>query len=343
MNTSKQHLLQKSFSATLRYSMIIPARAIHEHLTVRAKRIVVVPHKNPDGDTLGAATAFLHYLKSHGVAATLWCKTGTSSALNFLPHTDELRCDPTLWEREQFDTVCVFDASDLTFCGVADRITALARTPFVINFDHHYTNTRFGNINVIDLDAASTTEIVYNYLRELGEPIPAACATSLLTGLMTDTGNFSNPATSERALTAGALLMRAGGNYQAILAYTYRNKTPRALRLWGRALERLVVNRELQLAYTVLTHADVIELGGLPSELEGVANFLNGLGEVPIALVLQETSDGLVKGSLRTTRDDIDVSALAGAFGGGGHRKAAGFSVRGRLEQRDGQWVIVAS
>lgn len=321
--------------------MNIPAHTIHEHLTQRARRVVVVPHKNPDGDTLGAATAFVHYLKLFGVQPVLWCKTGVSSALRFIPHADEVQCDPAIWEREQFDTVCVFDASDLAFCGIADRVTALRTTPTIINFDHHFTNARFGTFNVIDLSAASTTEVVYHYVHALGVTMDGSLATALLTGLMTDTGNFSNPATSARALDVGATLMRAGGNYQAILAYTYQNKSPRALQLWGRALERLTIKPELHLAYTVLTRDDMETYCGVSNDVEGVANFLNALGEVPVALVLQETHDGMVKGSLRTTRDDIDVSALAQALGGGGHKKAAGFSVRGHMEQRAGEWIIV--
>lgn len=318
-----------------------PSHTIHHHLTTRSQRVVIVSHKNPDGDTLGAACAFVYYLKSCGVEPTLWCKTGVSGALRFLPHADEVQCDPAVWEREQFDTVCVFDASDLMFCGIADRIEALAARPTIINFDHHFTNARFGTFNVIDLSAASTTEVVYQYLRGLGVHIDAPLATALLTGLMTDTGNFSNPATSGRALEIGAQLIRAGGNYQAILAYTYRNKSPRALHLWGRALEQLTIKPELRLAYTVLTREDMDAHSGTSGDVEGVANFLNGLGEVPVALVLQETHDGMVKGSLRTTSNDIDVSALARAFGGGGHKKAAGFSVKGYLKLKNNGWTII--
>lgn len=318
------------------------AQQIHTHMTQHARRVVVVPHKNPDGDTLGAATAFLRYLRASGVDATLWCKTGVSSALSFLPHADELRSDPAIWLDRQFDTVCIFDSGDPVFAGAQDCINSLTTKPFIINFDHHFTNTRFGDYNFVQLTAASTTEVLYNYFQHLGTQLDASMATSLLTGLMTDTGNFSNPATSESALHVGSQLMRAGGNYPAILNYTYRNKSTDALKLWGVALSRLVVKKELDLAYTVLTRADMTGLKVSDGDIEGVANFLNSLGETKISLVLKETQDGMVKGSLRTTYDNIDVSAIAAGFGGGGHKKAAGFSVRGTLEQRGAEWLIVS-
>jgi phosphoesterase RecJ-like protein len=157
---------------------------------------------------------------------------------------------------------------------------------------------------------------------------------------MTDTGNFSNPATTESALQIGGELIRAGGNYSAILNYTYRNKTTDGLKLWGIALSRLIVKKELDLAYTVLTRADMKGLKVTDGDVEGVANFLNSLGETKIALVLKETHDGLVKGSLRTTHDDVDVSAIAASFGGGGHKKASGFSIKGRLIEKSGEWII---
>lgn len=317
------------------------ARQIHTHITTRARRVVVVPHKSPDGDTLGAATAFYHYLKAYGIDATLWCKTGTSAVLSFLPHAEELHSDPAIWTEQQFDTVCIFDAGDPVFAGAQDCIDSLDHKPTLYNFDHHYTNTQFGDYNFVQLDAASTTEVLYNYFTAIDYPINSIVATCLLTGLMTDTGNFSNPATSETALSVGAELVRRGGNYNAILNYTYRNKSADALKLWGIALSRLSIKQELSIAYTALTRADMAGLHVTDGDVEGIANFLNSIGDTKISLMLKETQDGFVKGSLRTTANDVDVSALAGTFGGGGHRKAAGFMVKGHLEERAGDWLIV--
>ena len=277
--------------------MLELARQIHAHLTHRSARVVVVPHKNPDGDTLGAASAFVGYLRATGVDTTLWCKTGVSTALAFLPHADELHSNPAVWTERQFDTVCIFDAGDPVFAGAQDCINSLAVRPTIINFDHHFTNTRFGDFNFLQLDAASTTEVLFHYFSYVGQVINAPIATALLTGLMTDTGNFSNPPTSESSLRAGAELVRAGGNYTAILNYTYRNKSADALRLWGIALSRLQINKDLDLAYTVLTRADMTGFKVTDNDVEGVSNFLNSIGETKIALVLKETQDGMVKGS----------------------------------------------
>lgn len=319
------------------------AHQIHHHLTRQAKHVAVIPHKNPDGDALGAAVAFYDYLIAHNIKATLWCKTGIPKSLNFLPHTAALHSNPALWLEHQFDTVCLFDASDPEFAGVKEQIESLKQPPVLINFDHHQSNTRFGDHNLIDIAAASTTEILQRYFHEINHALSPNLATALLTGLIYDTNNFFNPATSERALTAGANLLKAGAQHQTIINQLYLNKSPAALKLWGIALSRLCIKPELQLAYTALTQADIVATAATESDVEGIANFLSTLGETKISMILKEAPDGSVKGSLRTTHDDVDVAAMAAAFGGGGHKKAAGFSLPGRLVERNHEWLIIQS
>ncbi len=310
------------------FSMEQTARQIHSHLK-RAHKIVVIPHQNPDGDAIGAATAFHEYLTQLGKEAVIFCVTPVNSKLHFMNRATEVLIDPGVVKNATVDTVVVLDSGDLRYAGVASLLEGHSAT--IINIDHHATNEHFGHYNLVLPTAASTTEILYHYFRANSVLVNQKMATSLLTGLTTDTGNFSNAATSASALSVGGELIRSGGNFKTVNDSTVKNKSVEALRLWGTVLSRLEKIDSLNLAYTYITKKDLTESHVGESESEGIANFLNNLDNVDIALILKETDDGKIKGSFRTTKDTIDVSALAKQLGGGGHKKAAGFLVDGSV------------
>lgn len=318
------------------------ANQILHHLKHRARRVVLVAHRNPDGDTLGTVTALAHFLKNFSVEVDLWCAHPASAHFSFLPRITEFHCDPRHWQEKQYDTIIACDAADLKMAVIEEPLTLLRSTPTIINFDHHFTNTSFGHFNFVQNKAASATEVLYNFFALIQQPIDNVLATCLLTGLLTDTAHFSLPNTTAETLRIGATLLRAGADYPTIINCTWQNKTFDSLKLWGLALSRLVIKSELGLAYTAITLADLQALGAVEKDLEGLSNLLNTVAGVDISLVLRETPEGTVRGSLRTTSDDIDVALLAQAFGGGGHQKAAGFTQNGRLMERAGEWLIVS-
>ena len=306
------------------------AKQIHTHLK-RAKKVVVIPHQNPDGDAIGAATAFHEYLLQLGKHARVFCVTPVNHKLHFVNHSTEVEVDPIIFKDLTIDTVVVLDSGDLRYAGVAAFLENHPAT--IINIDHHATNEHYGHLNLVLTAAASTTEILYHYFRANNILINQKMATALLTGLTTDTGNFSNGATSASALSVGGELIRSGGNLKTVTDGTVKNKSIEALRLWGKVLGRLEKIEALNLAYTYITQQDLKENDLSDSEGEGIANFLNNLDNIDIALILKETDDGKIKGSFRTTKDTVDVSALAKKMGGGGHKKAAGFSTGGTLQE----------
>ncbi|MEK7623381.1 MAG: DHHA1 domain-containing protein, partial [Patescibacteria group bacterium] len=163
--------------------------------------------------------------------------------------------------------------------------------------------------------------------------INPAMATSLMTGLMTDTDNFTNAATSAQSLLIGHSLMKQGAKIKLITGSIFQDKTIATLKLWGLAFTRLEKHPNYDLAYTYLTQADLIDHGVDISVAEGISNFMNVLGGHRIVLTLTELPDGKVKGSFRTTRADTDVAMIAKALSGGGHKKAAGFTVEGPIDQ----------
>lgn len=297
----------------------------------------------PDGDSIGSALAFSRYLDQKGKRHRIFCKSKLPQSLMFLPGSENISADTTIFQEKRFDCIVVFDAGDLKYAGI-DTFLAESKfpRPFIICFDHHSYSQFFGDINAIDQKASSTTQVIYNFFHQNGVLIDKEMATCLLTGILTDTGAFSNPATTFQSLEIAAELLKSGVRFSKVAAKTLKNKSINTLRLWGEALNRLRLNPDFGIATTVITQADFERFGASEEEVEGIANFLNSLDGVRAVLVLKEMSDGKVKGSFRTSQEGVDVSRLAVAMGGGGHKKAAGFTVPIKLTRTETHWTVSA-
>ena len=204
--------------------------------------------------------------------------------------------------------------------------------------DHHITGEKFADMNFVDTEAASSCEIVVDIADSLNFTITAPIATCLLTGIYTDTGSMMHSNTSERVYRTAARLLRAGADQEAIIKYVFRTSKVSTLRLWGRTLEKISLSEEGG-AISAITAGDFRATGADFSELAGAIDYVNSIPGMRFSLILSERN-GKVKGSLRTLRDDVDVAAMAKKFDGGGHKKAAGFSVPGKLEQTT-RWTVV--
>ena len=306
------------------------ALQIHEKIK-SAKSILLIPHQNADGDALGSVCGLFEYLLSTGIETRIFCLTPVSPRFAFLKHTEKITTDQNIFLDKNVDLIIVVDSGDLEYAGILSLVKNHAAT--IVNIDHHPTNKQFGHHNLVITTASSTSEIIYHFLRQLHARLNHRLATALLTGIITDTDNFTNSASSESAMAAAGDLIRHGGNLNLINTYTVRNKSVNLLHLWGEVLNRLDKHVQLDMVYTYITQADLNKHQVNENESEGIANFLNNLDEGKMALILKETSDGKIKGSFRTTKDDVDVSALAKKMGGGGHKKAAGFSVVGTINE----------
>lgn len=312
-----------------------------KHLLEKAERVMLVAHQKPDGDTLGSSISVLNYLVSHGKNVTAFCATPVPDQYAYLPQVQRFTSDPAVF-KTQYDLLCVFDSGDMRYAGVAKFLETMPKRPFIVNLDHHATNEQFGDLNLVFTDASSTAEVVHRFYRATGIEIDANMSTALLTGILTDTSNFVNPATTATCMQAASDLLICGARVTDISKSLVRNKTIPALQLWGRALERLRENSSLGIASTVLTEADIRETNTEGADaVEGIANFLGATLNVPVIMVLRELPGGFIKGSLRST--NRDVSQIAKLLGGGGHKKAAGFTVKGEIVEKDGIWQVTES
>lgn len=296
----------------------------------QSARILLVADGKPDGDSIGSTTAMLRWLQREGKYARAFCANRVSPALWFLDGARDITSDSAVFQ-EAFDLVITLDAGDIRHAGVEKLLPSMSPKPFVAVVDHHATNTRFGDMNMVWTDACATTEVVYWFFAYNGIAVDGAMATSMLTGLCTDTGNFANSATTAQGMSVAGHLFQLGARRGDISKHLFQNKDVPTLKLWGLALERLHINTKYDLACTYLLLSDRDRVPGITEyAYEDVSNFLNAVnGETEAVMVLREVPGGIIKGSLRSIRRDI--SKLAKAFGGGGHKRAAGFTVRGKI------------
>ncbi len=301
-----------------------------------SKRVLVTPHRKPDGDCIGAATAVLQLCDAWGVPVDAYCADVVPAYLRFLPHRHRIVSDRALLA-QRYDLIITVDA-EVRVAGVADLVAELPHGT-LCTIDHHATTTVAGvNLIVLAPEASSTCELLHYMFRGWGVELTPDMATSLLCGIVTDTAAFSNPGVTPLAMAAGSHLVRAGGRWHEVLACTTRTRPLSAWKLWGVALARLRYLPGRATAVTFIRHAEVAGAEGI----EGLSNFIAAHCAVPTVMVVREQADGTLKGSVRTTASDVDVAAMAAAFGGGGHRKASGFVLRGSLqEQPDGSIAVV--
>lgn len=306
-----------------------------------ATNIAVICHKNPDGDALGAGTALIGALALWKKNYTLFCITTAPNHFDWLPRIHELKTDEDIIKNNAFDIIITLDSGSLPYAGIDKLIASLDYNHTLINIDHHNSNTFFGDLNYVNDTKSSTCEIIYELLREWKIPMNKDIATSLLNGIMTDTGMLTNPATTDNTLIIAGDLMKFGANIYKISQYNIRNKNNNLLNIWGIAMGRLIHNKEINCASTYITEEDFIKCKLDEGGLDGLSNFLVSLKDTNFIMVLIEAPGGFIKGSLRTTRDNINVGALAQKLGGGGHKKAAGFVIRGKLSyNKNGLQII---
>ncbi len=309
-----------------------------------AQNVLLISHERPDGDSFGAALALSHYLDRIGKRHTHFAPSPAAPYFQFLPRAERMVCDYKSISLADYDVVITLDCGSIKQTNIHDDLICLRdedNGKCLINFDHHASNDLFGNHNLVLTSASSTSEIVYRFFEFHHIAVDRDMATCLLTGLITDTGNFTNGATTKESLRIASELVHSGAKLAEITQHVIQNKNIAALQVWGNVLSRLEINPKLGIAYTVILKSDLEGRDLSADAVDGITNFLNNLESVRAVMVLREEEGGIVKGSLRTTRDDMDMNALAQQFGGGGHKKAAGFKVKGRLEQTPDGWAIV--
>jgi phosphoesterase RecJ-like protein len=293
-----------------------------KRLLSKPSQIVVLTHTRPDGDAIASLAALSLSLKSiqHEVVALL--PGGVPGRYSYLPGLDLISNDIP----NQVDLIFAVDTADEGRLGVSpEKLTRGVD----VNIDHHISNTYFGELNFVDVEAASATQVIYDVLKEIQVPITKEIAIGLLTGLVTDTIGFRTENVTPEVLRLAAKLQELGASLSQIKREALYQRTYAALRYWGCGLSRL--QQENGITWTTLKLEDRGKAGYSGYDDADLINLMSNVENTRVAVILIEQPGGQVKVSWRSKKG-LNVSRLAEGFGGGGHEAAAGAMIQGDLE-----------
>ncbi|MGH2956854.1 MAG: DHH family phosphoesterase [Solirubrobacterales bacterium] len=288
-------------------------------------RFLLTTHENPDGDALGSLLAMHHFLGALGKDSVMFMAAKEFPLpveYRFLPLEEVFHEPPA----DLTDRVVIF-----LDCGNIDRMPVdflKGNGNKVLNIDHHHDNTRFGTVNLVDVDASCTAEILYELAGLLGVELNLEMANALYVGLVTDTGKFMYENTDARSHRMAAALIEAGVDVNDTYRRLYEHVPVEKLSLVARALEGIELHDGGALAVTYISTGDYESTGAGEPLTEGIIDHLRTIdGTAAVAVVRDQSEHGRAarKVSLRSTDGRVDVSAIARKHGGGGHRRAAGF------------------
>ena len=292
----------------------------------KAKKVLVVSHLRPDGDAIGSLLAIGLSLIEAGKDVQMVLSDGIPENFRFLSGSELVTTKPS----GRFDYVIAVDASEIERTDTA--LNGYGEPD--LNIDHHKTNTHFAKINLVEMEAVATAEILTRYLPDFGLKIDQKVANALIAGIVTDTIGFRTTNVYPQVLRLVADLMDLGGELADIYYRTITEQSYSAARYWGAGLSKLKM--EDGLVWTTLSLEDRYSAGYPSRDDADLVKILSAIHGTKVAIILTEQLSGYVKiswrlcGSLPT---DLDVSEIALKFGGGGHKAAAGADVKGNLDE----------
>ena len=295
---------------------------IVEHIK-SGERFLLSSHQRPDGDAIGSAVGMALALRAVGKHAEVVLDAVPPHFLQPFPAVDEIRV-----AREVTETA---DASIIMECSSLERtgVAGLDRS-VVLNIDHHVGNTNYGTVNWIDESAAACSELVFTLVEALGAPLTRDVATHLYLALLTDTGSFHFSHITPRSFEIARRCVEAGADPQWIARTHYDSSTLGRVRIFGQVLNTMQLDATGRVAILTITKAAAAAAGGTYDDTEGIINFPLSVKDIQAVAFFKEADPGDWRVSMRS-KGGIDVGAIARAYGGGGHKNAAGCSAAGEL------------
>jgi bifunctional oligoribonuclease and PAP phosphatase NrnA len=296
----------------------------------KSRVLTAVTHKDADGDTLGSALALAHALAPLGKTVPVLSSPPVPEAWWFLPGFEQINRHVAPAHAPVF----VFDASDASRAGIYEAVITQATVS--VNIDHHVTNARFGSINLVQIEAASTGELLYDLMKSWKIDIPPAAASCLYTTILSDTGGFRHDNTSAHALQAAAELVQLGADPVMMARGLFKSRPASTLRMQGRILQGLHFEFGDRLVWGSISQAQLRDSGATTDQADSAIDQLNTVRGQELAILFKEAGPRLTKVSIRS-RDQVDSAELAAKFGGGGHRRAAGIEMTMPLHEAEGK------
>lgn len=288
----------------------------------QGKRFMLTSHRKPDGDSIGSEMAMALILDQLGKEVVIRNRDPFPTSYGRLPGVARILTGE-IPEEEHFDAVITMECTEKDRPGLAH----LERY-FVVNIDHHQSNTMFGNLNWVDTKACAVGEMIYELARRMGVRLTADVATHLYVSISTDTGSFHFSNTTARTFEICAELVRHGASPFFIADALYDHNTWGQVLLLGRCLARLEIDWDIRTATIVLFQKDLEDIAVGEGDTEGIINYPRAIDGIDVAVFFKQVGDHGFRIGIRT-KTDLNVADLAGEFGGGGHPQAAGCSIDG--------------
>ena len=293
----------------------------------KSKSIYLVAHVNPDGDAIGSTYGMYFALKSIGKDAHV-IMPEYSETFSFLPDIKKI-CEKDVYV-EEYDLLIALDSSDKSRLAISEE--AFSRAKNIIMFDHHQISHPYGDVRYINDKMSSASEVVFNFIKYLGIKFDSNIATYIYTGIMTDTGSFNYSNTSPDTHRAVAELIEAGADHITVCKKINDTIGEEKLKLIAKTIDNMEVYLDGKLRYSLVDYETIDSLGLDEEDAEGMTNYMRMVKGTEVGIYIREKKDGTYKVSMRSN-GKVDISKIAIANGGGGHPRAAGFTIYENLEK----------
>jgi phosphoesterase RecJ-like protein len=291
---------------------------------------VILSHVRPDGDAIGSQIGLGFALMAAGKSVRLINEDGLPDNLAFLPGSEKIETPPA----EPVDAEVAIALDTATKPRLGDgALHAASKAKLWLNIDHHISNPRYGDLNLVDATSPATGQIIYEIITSLGLPLPAESRDAIYTAVSTDTGSFQYPSTTAKTYEMGADLIRRGLDVGAINSDIYDNHPYRRVELMRALLNTLELSANGSVASWELRDKTRTDLQLRPEDSEGLIDIIRAIRGVRIAAFFEELPDGKIRVSMRSKEARLNVCGIAMEFGGGGHALAAGIRMAGPLEE----------
>jgi len=308
-----------------------------QYIIEKSSRILLFAHSRPDGDAVGSVLAMKEYLQNIGKHADIACLDPFPEYL-FDIIQDEFHY-PDHLDLKSYDAVIACDSVERGFEKI-QKLLSPAQVSVLI--DHHPDINLESDLRIIDDKYSSVCEIIYKFLSSIDAKINLKIANCLLVGIISDTGNLQHSNTTAEVMDIASKLIKKGASVSKIVNSVFSNKKITTLKLWGKAFEKARINPKNKMIATVITQEDIEQCDASTDDIAQIASILNTVPGTSFSLVLSQRANKIIKGSLRSEQyKGVDVSELAHLFGGGGHKLASGFEIKGTIVENEDGWKII--
>lgn len=301
-----------------------------ERLIKSSKNILIISHVNPDGDTLGTMCGlYCAIYKKYKKKAEMLVLSKVPKIYEFLPHVKGAKTPAMLDKSREYDLVITVDVASMD--RLVDAQIFFEKAKFSVNLDHHGTNNGFGNLAIIEPKSSSSGEVLYKILKTLGWEIDFDTATCLYTAILTDTGGFRFENTSATVFRIAAELTEMGINPKDLYKKCYESKTKATVLFQSYCVSKAVFSSDDKISYTTVYKKDLEKFSAGDDATDGIAETLRAITTTDVSFVVKEVDAKICKVSMRSKQ--LNVANICSQFGGGGHKNAAGCTVKLSCEE----------